>query len=176
MPIDPVVLLAETIRSLERQIHTAMKSEGGYDRNRQEAISLMLKRLRTLNADLLETCPISALGAGELIRIAADRLPFAHARYAGHLYRIAGRLAAGDRQQSDLIWLRALTEALSEEADSGKRGNRTAQLLASAVKGVALPVIVWRAATPRQPPMRDLRSLLAGPGEIPPTRFMPQSF
>jgi hypothetical protein len=174
LPIDPVILLAEEIRSLEKQIHAAVKREAGaYDHNRAEAVNHMLDRLRILFADLLETSPISAPGAGELIRIAARRLPFSQGRYADHLYRIADRLASGDRQQSDLIWLRALAEALGEEVEAGKGGNRTAKLLASAIKGMALPIVVWRAALPSQPPMRDLHTLLAGPAE--PARFMPQS-
>ena len=78
----------------------------------------------------------SAPGAGELIRIAADRLPFAQGRYASHLYRIAERLCAGERQPADLVWLRALAEALDEEPDASKgASNRTARLLAQAVKG-----------------------------------------
>src|SRR5665213_1339588 len=115
MPIDPVTLLAEEIRNLEKQVHALCKREGAYDRQVMEAVNAMVDRLRALYGDLLETDPTSAPGAGELIRIAADRLPFAQGRYASHLYRIAERLGAGERLPSDLIWLRALVEALGEE-------------------------------------------------------------
>ncbi len=176
MPIDPVILLAEEIRELEKQIHAAIKHEGAYDRDGMEAVNRKVERLRILYADLLETSPTSALGAGELIRFAADRLPFAQGRYAGHLTRIAERLAAGQRQQADLIWLRAVAEALGEESGAARGGNRTARLLALAVKGMALPVVVWRAAMPRHAPRRDPRILLAGPGEIAPAPFVPRRF
>jgi hypothetical protein len=117
------------------------------------------------------------LGAGELIRFAADRLPFAQGRYASHLYRIADRLAAGERNQSDLIWLRALTEALTEETGTEKNpNNRTARMLAQAVKGMAQPVVVWRTALPLRAPARDLRALSAGPGDSAPPPFLPRSF
>jgi hypothetical protein len=177
MPIDPVILLAEEIRSLEKQVHALCKREGAYDRQVMEAVNRMVGRLRALYGDLLETDPTSAPGAGELIRIAADRLPFAQGRYASHLYRIAERLGAGERLQSDLIWLRALVEALGEEPDTGNgAGTRTARLLAQAVKGMAQPVLVWRATLPRRAPPHDLRTLSSGPGAIAPEPFMPRSF
>ncbi len=175
MPIDPVLLLAEEIRTLEKQVHAICK--GTYDREQMEAVNLMVGRLRALYGDLLETEPVSAPGAAELIRIAADRLPFAQGRYASHLYRIAERLGGGERQPADLIWLRALAEALEEDPQTGKgASNRTARLLAQAVKGMARPVLVWRAALPRRAPAHDLRALSAGPGEIAPAPFMPQRF
>lgn len=177
MPIDPVILLAEEIRGLEKKIHAVCKSEAGYDRTAMEAVNRMVERLRTLYRELLETDPSSALGAGELIRIAADRLPFAQGRYASHLYRIADRLAAGNRSHADLIWLRALTEALTEETGTEKNpNNRTAHLLAQAVKGMALPVIVYRAALPRRAPAHDLLALSAGPGEAALPPFVPRNF
>ncbi len=175
MPIDPVLLLVEEIRGLEKQVHAACK--GSYERAKMEGVNLMVGRLRALYVELLETEPTSAPGAGELIRIAADRLPFAQGRYAGHLAGIAGRLAAGERLPTDLIWLRALAEALGEEPQAGKgAGNRTARLLAQAAKGMARPVVVWRAALPARAPMHDLRALSAGPGVIAPEPFLPRSF
>lgn len=175
MPIDPVILLAEDIRTLEKQIHTACKQGGAYDRQGMEAVNVMIGRLRALYDELLETPPTSVLGAGELIRFAADRLPFAQGRHASHLYRIADRLAAGERAQADLIWLRALADALGEDADAGT-GDRTARLLALAVRGMALPVVVWRAALPRRAPSQDLRTLSSGPGDLALPPFVPQSF
>ena len=177
MPIDPIILLAEEIRTLEKQIHTVCKREGAYDRQGMEAVNLMVGRLRALYGELLETMPTSAIGAGELIRIAADRLPFAQGRYASHLYRIAERLGAGERAQADLIWLRALAEALAEDTDAARGAdNRTARLLALAVKGMALPVVVYRAALPRRAPSHDLRTLSSGPGALAPPPFVPRSF
>ena len=177
MPIDPVILLAEEIRALEKQIHTVCKREGGYDRDGMEAAARMVRRLQTLYGELLDTPPTSAIGAGELIRIAADRLPFAQGRHANHLYRIAERLAGGERLQTDLIWLRALAEALGEDADAAKgAGNPTARLLALAVRGIALPVVVWRAALPAHAPSYDLRLLSSGPGGAALPPFVPQSF
>lgn len=172
MPIDPVLLLTEEIRGLEKQVHAICK--GPYDRDQMETVNLMVGRLRALYGDLLEIEPVSAPGAGELIRIAADRLPFAQGRYASHLYRIAERLSAGQRQPADLIWLRALAEALAEEPEANGAGSRTAKLLAQAVKGMARPVVVWRAALPRRAPPCDLRALSSGPDAAAP--FVPQSF
>ena len=175
MPIDPVLLLTEEISGLEKQVHAVCK--GTYERAQMEKVNLMVGRLRALYGELLETEPVSAPGAGELIRIAADRLPFAQGRYASHLYRIAERLAAGERQPADLVWLRALAEALSEEPEANKgASNRTARLLAQAVKGMARPVVVWRAALPCRAPTHDLRELSAGPGEVAPEPFVPRSF
>lgn len=177
MPIDPIILLADEIRTLEKQIHAICKREGAYDRQGMEAVNLMVGRLRTLYGELLETMPTSAIGAGELIRIAADRLPFAQGRYASHLHRIAERLGAGERTQADLIWLRALAEALGEDTDAAKGpDNRTAKLLALAVKGMALPVVVYRAALPARAPAHDLRMLSSGPGTLTPPPFVPRSF
>ena len=175
MPIDPVLLLTEEISVLEKQVHAACK--GSYERAQMEKVNLMVGRLHALYGELLETEPTSAPGAGELIRIAADRLPFAQGRYANHLYRIAERLAAGTRQAADLVWLRALAEALAEEPEANKgAGNRTARLLAQAVKGIARPVVVWRAALPCRAPTHDLGDLSAGPGEVAPEPFVPHRF
>lgn len=177
MQIDPVIILAEKIRTLEKKIHAVCKREGAYDREAMDAVNLMVERLRKLYSELLETIPTSALGASELIRIAADRLPFTQGRYASHLYCIAERLGAGERTQTDLIWLRALAEALGEDPDATKRtDNRTARLLALAVKGMAQPVVVYRAVLPRCAPPHDLRALSSGPGEVTLTPFVPQSF
>jgi hypothetical protein len=177
MPIDPIILIADEIRALEKQIHAACKRDDSHDREGMKAVNRMVVRLRALYDELLETWPTSVLGAGELIRFAADRLPFAQGRYASHLYRIAGRLSAGERNQADLIWLRALSEALTEETGAEKNpNNRTARMLAQAVKGMAQPVVVWRTTLPRRAPARDLRSLSAGPGENAPPPFLPRSF
>jgi hypothetical protein len=172
MPIDPVILLVEQIRGLEKQIHASCHGPG-YDRERMEAANGMIGQLRTLYGELLRTEPDSAPGAGEMIRIAADRLPFAQGRYASHLYRIADRLCAGERLAADLIWVRALAEALAEGQESGP-GSRTARMLAAAVHGMARPVLVWRAALPARAPAHDLGVLSRGPGEM--TRFVPGSF
>lgn len=172
MPMDPVVLLVEQIRGVEKQIHASCRGPG-YDRERMEAANGMIGQLRALYGELLKTEPESAPGAGEMIRIAADRLPFAQGRYASHLYRIADRLCAGERQPADLIWVRALAEALADGQEAGP-GNRTARMLAAAVRGMARPVLVWRAALPSRVPAYDLGVLSRGPDEM--TRFVPESF
>jgi hypothetical protein len=169
MPIDPILLLVEQIRALEKQVHVNCQRTG-YDRERMEKVNAMVERLRAHYGELLKTAPVSAPGAGEMIRVAADRLPFAQGRYASHLYSIADRLCAGERQPSDLIWVRALAEALCAEPES----HRTGKMLALAVKGMARPVLVWRAALPARAPARDLGALSQGPGGM--TRFVPGSF
>lgn len=174
MRIDPVLPLAEEIRQLEKRIHVECEcNRVQYDRDRMEVIGQLVRCLRSRYEELLETEPTSALGASELIRIAASRLPFSQGRYAAHLYRIADRLAAGKRLPADLVWLRALTEALNDN-DREENHSKIVILLALAVKGMAQPVVVYRAALPPRIPIRDLSELSRGPIETSP--FVPQQF
>jgi hypothetical protein len=173
--IDPVLLLADEIRSLEKQLHAVIKPGGVYRREPMAGANAIVERLRLLYVKLLETDPTSAVGAGELIRFAAERLLPGQRCYADHLHCIASRLAAGQRPQSDLIWVRAVAEAMAEEKGAGEY-NRTSRLLTLAVKGMARPVIVWRAALPMPAPRRDLRTLQWGPGEIAKSPYVPQNF
>jgi len=87
--------------------------------------------------------PTSALGAGELVRLAAQRLPFSLARYADHFNQIADRLGAGRREHSDLVWLRSMRAALR---NGGQQGVRAAPLLQLAIAGAARPVVIFRSS------------------------------
>ena len=93
MHIDPVLILADDIRQLEKQIHIECQhKKEPYNREQMQTINLLIGKLRARYAELVKTEPTSVLGAGELIRFAAHRLPFSQGRYATHLYRIADRL------------------------------------------------------------------------------------
>ena len=168
MAIDPVILLVDRIHCAETELQLLCRQNAArYSIGRADAINLMLKRIRELYESLLETSPNSALGASELIRVAARRLPFSHARYACHLDRIADRLGAGHRLHSDLVWLRALADALTA-GQPDDRNDKTAALLALAVRGAAQPVVVWRSVVPRNPCRPDLTQLSDGPFSWPP--------
>ena len=174
MRIDPVLPLADEIRQLEKKIHAESElNRVQYDRGRMETISQLLRCLCRRYEELWETEPTSALGASELIRFAASRLPFSQGCYAAHLHRIADRLAAGKRLPADLVWLRALTEALHDN-NPEESPRRIVALLALAVKGMAQPVVIYRAALPLRTPIRDLNELSRGPFETSP--FVPQQF
>lgn len=172
MPIDPVIVITKETRSLEKQIHSSGKLRRPYGREGTRAVAAMVSRLRALYIKLLETTPSRAIGAAELIRIAAEWLPVKQIGRTRHLHSITQRLAGGEPRQSDLIWLSAMVTVLGEEAAIPKRP----QLLDSAVKAITLPVIVWCVAVPRAAPTRDLRNLIAGPEAMRPTRFVPESF
>lgn len=163
MQMDPVVLLVDRIRQAETELQAQCSANNRrYSLKRAEAINQLLQSVRDLYESLLDTAPTSALGAGELIRVAARRLPFSHARYGAHLERIADRLGAGQRLHCDLVWLRALSDALTAGMPDD-RNDKTVALLALAVRGAALPVLVWRTASARRPAMPDLAQLSGGP-------------
>jgi hypothetical protein len=132
-----------------------------YERERADRINRLLKTVKALYAEILQTPPSSPLGASILIRIAAGRLPFAHARYGDHLHRIADRLEEGQRLHSDLVWLRAVAQGLG---GGSAKDAMLAPLLERAASGVARPVVVYRAVLPpaRRPP--DWHKLAMGPG------------
>ena len=83
MEMDPVVLLAEQLRTAERTLHTAVRS---YELDRcqenGETVNSLLCSIKGLHRELTQTVPTSALGASELVRLAAQRLPFSLARSA----------------------------------------------------------------------------------------------
>ena len=161
MAMDPVVALSEALKAVERGMdEECRKNAVCYDRERAERINRQLKKVKALYAEILEAAPSSPLGASVLIRIAAGRLPFAHARYSDHLHRIADRLEEGVRVHADLVWLRAVAQGL--QAGAGKDA-AMAPLLARAAAGVARPVVVYRAVLPPgcRPP--DWHSLALGP-------------
>ncbi len=138
MPIDPVVLLAQELRVAENTLRMASERRPG------QAQTGLMARAVAVYKELVETVPTSALGAAELISVAAGSLPSAGDAYASHLSSIAERLMAGQRLQADLIWLRAMTQKLAQGlyGDSGTRG---ASILQLAIRGAARPIIVYRA-------------------------------
>ena len=150
MAIDPVLLVVEELRTAEGALDKATQI---YNRDGRQAhaelVNLLLAKVKRLFAELFETEPTSALGAAELVRVAAQRLPFAYARHATHLHEIADRLSSGQRNLSDLVWLRAM-RAATLDGFFGKDGEKTACLLALAIAGARRPVMVFHAV---QPPM-----------------------
>lgn len=148
MAIDPVILLAEDLRSTEAALDEASRV---YFRERRkedgEMVNFLIGRLKRLYEDIFKTVPTSVLGAGELVRMAAQRLPFSHSRYAAHLHEIADRLSMGRKHHADLVWLRALQAALGEGL-CGKDGDAIAPWLNLAVIGASRPVMVFRAVQP----------------------------
>ena len=148
MEMDPVVSLVEELRGKEAALHDAMKRyEAGRGRRDGDAVNTLLATIRDLYHDLARTEPTSALGASEMVRIAAQRLPFSLARYSTHFHEIADRLGAGRREHTDLVWLRAMQAAL-REGHGGSQGLKAELLLMLAIRGAARPVIVFRALQP----------------------------
>lgn len=164
MAIDPVVLLAEELRSVEVALSKAIvaynKSGMSEDGN---LVNKLLKRVKTLLCELFDTVPTSAIGASELISIAAQRLSFANSRYAIQLHNIADRLSMGRRDQADLIWLRAMQAGLLEGV-CGKEGERIAPLINLAIIGASKPVTVFRSVSthPGQLPWQNILEASAG--------------
>jgi len=148
MPIDPVLLLMEELRSAESSLHCATKL---YERNRcrehGKAVNLLLTNIKSLNRELLETMPTSAPGAAALLGLVAERLPFSHARYADHFAEVARRFSAGVRRHNDLVWLRAMQAGFASRAES-EPASKLTTLLRLAIGGAARPVMVFRAAGP----------------------------
>ena len=98
MPIDPVVMLAEELRIAERSLQEVRRANAGvYRLDRVEKANKLLARITRLHEQLFETEPASALGAGELVRLSAQHLPFSQSNYASHLNEIADRLSEGNR-------------------------------------------------------------------------------
>jgi hypothetical protein len=149
MSIDPVLVLMEELRAAETSLQCATKI---YERNRcrehGEAVNFLLATLKSLNSELLETMPTSALGAAALLELVTERLPFSHARYAEHFLEVARRLGAGMRCHADLVWLRAMQATFVSRAD-GEADCKVALLLRRAIDGAARPVMVFRAVMPR---------------------------
>lgn len=139
MRMDPVIMLAEELRSAEESLRAATRGNHG-----RAAKHLMLE-IGYLEHQLCCTEPTSALGAGELIRLAAEQLQSADTRIAARLQRIAERFCAGRRELSDLIWLRALAPSL-EKGAWGEPGRRAARFVGPATAGAAKPVLVYRTA------------------------------
>ena len=107
---------------------------------------MLLGRINGLVKSFFETVPTSALGAAQLVSMAARRLPYSYSYYAAHLHRIADRLSNGQHTHSDLVWLRALHAALADGV-CGKDGYMIKPLLNLAIVGASRPVTIFRAAT-----------------------------
>lgn len=157
MEIDPVVVLAEELRATESALRNAVhRYELDQAQENGEAVNNLLAALKSLYRDIGETIPTSAMGASEMVRLAAQRLPFALSRYVSHFHEVADRLGEGRREHADLVWLRAMRAALKGGA-CGEQGLKAAPLLALAIAGAARPVVVFRAFG--EPAPDDVRHL-----------------
>jgi hypothetical protein len=154
MQIDPVVLLAEELRATESALRSAVRRyEVDRDQENGETVNTLLASLKSLYRDIAETVPTSAMGAGEMVRLAAQRLPFSLSRYSTRFHEVADRLGAGRREHADLVWLRTMRAALKGGA-CGDQGLKAAPLLGLAIAGAARPVVVFRAFG--EPPPDDI--------------------
>jgi hypothetical protein len=144
MEIDPVVVLAEELRATEKALRTAVRRyEVDQVQENGETVNSLLASLKSLYRDIAETCPTSAMGASEMVRLAAQRLPFSLSRYTPHFHEVADRLSQGRREHADLVWLRAMRAALKGGA-CGEQGMKAAPLLTLAIEGASRPVVVFR--------------------------------
>lgn len=145
MAIDPVVVLAEELRATESALRQAVhRYELDQARENGEVVNTLLASIKSLYRDLAETRPTSAMGASEMVRLAAQRLPFSLSRYVNHFHEVADRLGEGRREHADLVWLRAMRAALKGGA-CGEQAMKAAPLLSLAIAGAARPVVVFRA-------------------------------
>ena len=157
MEIDPVVILAEELRATESALRSAVQRyELDQAQENGEAVNTLLTSLKSIYRDIAETMPTSAMGASEMVRLAAQRLPFSLSRYVSHFNEVADRLGEGRREHADLVWLRAMRAALKGGA-CGEQGLKAAPLLSLAIAGAARPVVVFRSFG--EPPPDDLPSL-----------------
>lgn len=144
MNIDPVVALAEELRATEKALRSAVRRyELDQVQENGETVNMLLAELKSLYHDIAETAPTSAMGAAEMVRLAAQRLPFSLSRYTSHFHAVADRLAQGRREHADLIWLRAMRAALRGGV-CGEQGLKAAPLLTLAIEGASRPVVVFR--------------------------------
>jgi hypothetical protein len=155
--IDPVVILAEELRATESALRSAVQRyELDQAQENGEAVNTLLTSLKSIYRDIAETMPTSAMGASEMVRLAAQRLPFSLSRYVSHFNEVADRLGEGRREHADLVWLRAMRAALKGGA-CGEQGLKAAPLLSLAIAGAARPVVVFRSFG--EPPPDDMPSL-----------------
>jgi len=92
MDIDPVVAFAEELRATEQALRTAVRRYEldhvrGEWRNSEHPARRAQKPLSRHRRDR----PTSAMGAGEMVRLAAQRLPFSLSRYCTHFHEVADR-------------------------------------------------------------------------------------
>lgn len=139
MRIDPVVALMDELDMAYVALARARDDKDWQTTRRQLAI------VAALHAHLRETEPSSVIGAAHMLREAAALLLRSHTPYYGDCLReVAGRLDEGQRQFSDLVWLRAVRQSLAS-GECGRPGERAAPLIALALKGAARPVLLYRA-------------------------------
>ncbi len=144
MEMDPVVRLAEELRATERSLRSAIRRyEADRSNKNGEAVNALLASIKSLHRELGQTVPTSALGASELVRMAAQRLPFSLARYADHFNQVADRLSRGRREHSDLVWLRAMRATLR---GGEQQAAKAVPLLQLAIAGAARPVVIFRSS------------------------------
>jgi hypothetical protein len=81
MDMDPVVRLAEELRTSEQALRSAVRRyEMDRSQENGESVNALLAAIKSLHRELTQTVPTSAMGASELVRMAAQRLPFSLAR------------------------------------------------------------------------------------------------
>ncbi len=153
MENDPVVRLAEQLRASEQALRAAARRYAA-DRSRAngEAVNAVLADIKSLHRELMQTEPTSMQGAAELVRLAAQRLPFSLARHADRFQQVADRLSRGRREHSDLVWLRSMRAALRT---GEPQGVKAAPLLQLALPGASRPVVIFRQAYVPSQPGRD---------------------
>ncbi|HEY5338363.1 MAG TPA: hypothetical protein VIJ85_09185 [Rhizomicrobium sp.] len=147
MTIDPIVVLAEELRVAESAFHAIWKLNRENHYKYGDEVGRLATKIKDICNGLLETPPTSVLGASVLMRLAAERLPFAYSAYTIHFHEIADRFDAGKRELDDLVWLRAIAGALAEGL-CGEDGTKLAPLLRHALRGAVRPVVVFRAVLP----------------------------
>jgi len=151
MEIDPVVLLAEELRATESALRAAVRHyELDHLHENGERVNALLNSLKSLHHEISETEPTSALGACEMVRLAALRLPFSLADYSSHFREVADRLGEGRREHADLVWMRVICEALKSGA-YGEQALKAAPLLSLAIAGASRPVVVFRSVSTYPP-------------------------
>jgi hypothetical protein len=144
MPIDPVIPLLEDIRTAEEELQRQRtRNIVAYSPKRDELIAVALGRIASLYDDLYKVTPTSSIGAGALLTLAWRWLPPHYGRYEQQVARIANRLQAGQRSIDDLVWLRALANALDDDAC---QSDNLRVVLHAAIQGASRPILIFRRA------------------------------
>jgi hypothetical protein len=141
MEMDPVVMLAEQLRETERTMPVSRDDAGGM--NQMFTAAVLHRMIET-------TEPTSALGAGELLTIAAKRLASSTFHEVSRLLSAGERLTAGQRTLADILWLRAVAKIM-ESGSYGSQGRHAALLIRSAIKGATKPLVIFRTVAEEKP-------------------------
>jgi len=140
----PRVAFAEELRATEQALRTAVRRyELDHVRENGENSEHPARRAQKPLSRHRRDQAHQRDGAGEMVRLAAQRLPFSLSRYAPISHEVADRLGQGRREHADLVWLRAMRAALKGGA-CGEQGLKAAPLLGMAIAGAARPVVVFR--------------------------------